>query len=567
MTIKIKTKTTPINRQLFAASLFGAATWALWPEAGDVWPKQFFFGVSAFGTFVGFAGGLDAIVKDYQLRRNIEQSEQVSDDHGSSDESTWEDILKQHMDDPNSGNLLGLYKGQLPIFAPPKAPFSLIEMPPGAGKTSCYVVGSVLHQAKLGKSIFVADPKQELGPMLIPALRDLGIECWAIDPTGNYADSIGTIELNPYQLLLDAVYADDDSRLDAIKFASDYATLHLPGRPDDKNSYFTRGSQRAIALQILIDALIDPVNCIPTGTYIGLNDPRGFIERLQFVRNNLDIGDPNDPLIIHVKSEAANFLHRAAKNEENFASFLEGATQRLIPFSPGGRLGGYGRTSMHNIAELRERQVALFSMTPLSHIREFSPKTSLLIDNLIAACKRHPTGHLVHIVAEEALNYRFNDLASNLEVMRGLGMTMDIYIQSFAGLERQYGKETAAAIESYCDVRVYAGLNSYARAKHVSDMLSETTLRKQDYAYQAEANEIRISSGEFGRHFRKTNEILAQERGKAWVFVRGMQPMELTMAHFSQVSPWRDWVRPSPGESAPVHGEPYFHIEYKEETD
>lgn len=562
MAIEIQTKAAPINRQLFVASLFGAATWVLWPDAGDVWPKQFFFVASALGAVIGFSGGLKLLVQDYNLRRKLKLSERVSHDHGSSHESDWEDVLRQRMDDPNSGNLLGLHDGTLPVFSPANAPFSLIEMPPGVGKTTCYVVGSILHQAKLGKSICVADPKQELAPMLIPALRELGIECWAINPTGAYKDIVGAVELNPYQSLIDAAYADDDAKLDAVKYAHDFANLHLPDRPDEKNPYFSQGSRRAIAIEILGNAIIDPANCNPTGTFLGLNDPRRFLKRLNFIRHDLDTVQDNDPVIAHLKSEAANLLHRAAKNEENFSSFLEGATQRLISFSPGGRLGGYGRAAIHNIAELRERQIALFIMTPLSHIREFSPFISLLNENLIAACKRHPSGHPVHIVAEEALNYRFNDLASNLEVMRGLGVNMDIYIQSFAGLERQYGKETAAAIESYSDVRVYAGLNSYARAKHVSDMLSETTLRKQDYSYQAELKEIGVSSKEIARYLRNPDEILAQERRRAWVFVRGMRPMELTMAHYGQVSPWRDWVSDSPTEGPALRDEPLFHIDY-----
>ena len=562
MSIEIRTQDSRINCQLFVAGLFGLGAWVLWPDHWGEWPQNMLCGVAAFVCVIGIAGGTRAMVRDYRLRQSFELSQSVSNDHGSSHESEWEDVVAQRMDDPNSGNLLGVHGGALPVFTPSKAPFSLIEMPPGIGKTTCYVVGSILHQAKLGRSICVADPKQELGPMLIPALQELGIECWAINPTGAYADTVGAVELNPYQAMLDAISSEDEIRLDAVKYAHDFAGLHLPERPDEKNPYFTQGSRRAIAIEILGNAVLDPANCNPTGTFLGLNDPHRFLGRLCSIKYDLDTGHDDDPLIAHLKSEAANLLHRAFKNEENFSSFLEGATQRLISFSPCGRLGGYGRTAIHNIGELRERQVALFIMAPLSHIREFSPFISLLNENLIAACKRHPTGHPVHIVAEEALNYRFNDLAGNMEVMRGLGVSMDIYVQSFAGLERQYGRETAAAIESYSDVRVYAGLNSYARAKHVSDMLSETTLRKQDYSYQAELKEIGVSSKELGRHLRKPDEILAQERGKAWVFVRGMRPMELTMVHYGQVSPWRDWVRDNPIEGTALRDEPLFHIDY-----
>jgi len=561
MPIEIGTSSGPINSQFLLGSVFGVATWALWPETGDTWPHYFFFGIACFGATASFMGGVNLLVQDYRMRCDIILSEQVSDDHGSAHQGTWEDVMERGMHKPENGNLLGLFEGKFPVFSPPKTPFSLIEMPPGVGKTTCYVVGSILHKAKQGYSLCIADVKQELGPMLIPALRDMGIECWAVNPTGEYIEQTGNVELNPYQSLLDAVHAEDDRRLDAVKIATDYTNLHLPERPDEKNPYFGQGSRRTLAIEILGNALIDPANCTPTGTYLGLNDPQRLIKRLVYIKDTLETGHENDPIVAHLKSEAANLLHRAAKNEENFSAFLEGATQRLISFSPGGRLGNYGRAAIQNIADLRERQIVLFIMTPLSHIREFSSLISLLNDNLLSACKANPTGHRVHIVAEEALNYHFNNLASNMELMRGLGVSMDIYIQSFAGLQRQYDKD-AAAIESYADIKIYAGSNSHARSKFISDMLSETTLRKQDFSYQSEIKQIGISSRELARKLRQPDEVRTQERGKAWVFQSGMHPMELSMVHYGQVSPWRDWVGDNPIEGKALREKPLFHIHY-----
>jgi len=96
----------------------------------------------------------------------------------------------------------------------------------------------------------------------------------------------------------------------------------------------------------------------------------------------------------------------------------------------------------------------------------------------------------MRIVGEEALNFRFHDLVADLETMRRLNVTADFYIQSFAGLERHYGKEAAAAIESYADIRVYGGLNSFVHAKHVSDQLAEETIRKQEASYRSSFDEL-----------------------------------------------------------------------------
>ena len=40
--------------------------------------------------------------------------------------------------------------------------------------------------------------------------------------------------------------------------------------------------------------------------------------------------------------------------------------------------------------------------------------------------------------------------------------------------------------------------------------------------------------------------------------------MKLTMAHYGQISPWRDWVGDNPIEGTRLRGEKLFHIHYLE---
>src|SRR5690606_17145243 len=59
-------------------------------------------------------------------------------------------------------------------------------------------------------------------------------------------------------------------------------------------------------------------------------------------------------------------------------------------------------------------------------------------------------------------------------------------------------------------------------------------------------------------------EILAMPRNEAWVFVRGMRPMRLTMVDYGRVAPWRDEVAANPLEGSALRGEPAFSIRYGE---
>ena len=564
MSVIVRPRRRPVNRLILAGLAASGTVWELWPTSDSAWQTVACAGMAALVAVVCLVRALRELIEDYRLRAAYAASQHVTDDYGSARQANWREIVGAGMNHPASGNYLGLFQGTAPVFAPPRTPFSLIEMPPGAGKTVNCVIGSILHRARLGASIVVADPKLELGVMLGPQLRAQGYEVWFANPTHGFEALCGDIELNPYQSLIDSTHAPDGRRHDAPKYAADIAEQHYPTDKSERNPYFSHGSRRTILTASLYLALVDPGHCTPTDVYRLLADPRRIRGTLGKVRDSLEGRRKDDPLIDFLRGEAANLLDRAEHNEENFGAFLEGATQRLLPFNQAGRVAHYGRAAIRNIAELRERQVILFIMTPLSHLRDLGAFISLLNHTIIEACKTSPTGRPLHIVAEEALNYQFTNLVSDLETLRGLGVTADFYIQSFHGLIRRYGREAAMAIEAYADVKMYAGLNSFDRARFVSEMLAEETIRKQDYSYQTVLQSFGVSSRELGRRLMMPNEILAMPRHLAWTFVRGMNPMLLDMTHYGAVAPWRDWVGANPIEGPALRAAPRFTIHYPE---
>jgi type IV secretory pathway TraG/TraD family ATPase VirD4 len=563
--IRPKIRSGPVNRTMFMAVSAGALAWVLFQR--DLgWEAALIGGFCALVSLSSAISGIGMVVRDVRLRRNLSKAAGITDNYGTAQPASAVDIDQAGLRDPMRGDLLGLDEAGKAVFSPEKAPFGLFEMPPGVGKTVCYVIPSILNRAMRGQSVLVTDVKNDLAYMLAPQLRALGFEVWCINPTGAHPTRCGNVELHPYQGLLDSVFADDDRRRDAVKIANDYATLHYPKGADTKNPYFEFGSRRAGSFVTLMLALTDPGRVTPTDVVHAMSDPDRMNGLLRDAAYKLEPLYSDDGLANHLKNEARNLIHRAKVNEENFGSFLEGYTQRLISFSSAGRLGYLGRNAVKSIEEMRERQIIAFVMTPPGHLREFSDFISLVNHNLLAACKDHPAGHPVHIVGEEALNYRFNDLTSSLELMRQLRLTADFYIQSFSGLVKQHGREVAEAIESYSDVRVYAGLNSYARAKYVSDLLSEATLKKQDYSLRSEISDLAFSDGEIGRPLMKTNEVLAMPRDRAWVFLRGLRPVYARMLHYGQVAPWCDWVGESPITNDRLPRAPIINIDYSRRT-
>ena len=559
----IRPKIGPVNRPMIMAGVLAVGAYTLWPNAGSPWEFHTMPIAMLMGTTSMTITGIKRLIRDFELRRNLAVTKRVTCDHGSARQATAAERTKARMDS-HQGDLLGLDDDGNPVFSPADAVVKLVDMGPGIGKTSCLVINSIFNQALNGKSVLVFDPKCELAVMLTKGLQSLGVEVWWSNPTGQYLKFTGDVELNPYQALLDAVYAEDSRRKDAPGIAADYAATHYPAESDTQNPYFNFGSRRVIGFSALSEAIINPAGCTPTAVYNLVADPSAFIKRLKFVASKLEGLNPDDTLISYLKTEARGLLTLAKTNDENLGAFLEGASQRLLPYSPAGHLGHYGTKATHSISEMRDRRIVNFVITCLSHMREFAAQNALSNHNVIAACKAKPDGHPLHICAEEALNFKIPELASSIETLRGLGVTIDIFIQSFAGLEKVYGKDTAQAIESMADVRMYAGTNSGQRAKYLSDMLSDTTVRKSDYSYATALQDINVANGEIARPLQKTNEILATERGRAWLFVRGMNPMSVRLVPYSNVHPFRDLVGNSPLTGTRLYGETLVTINYPE---
>lgn len=564
MSVRIRPRTGPINSTAIMAAVFGAIAWWAKPAADDWWQWWAIWALFSIGAMAAATSTIAAMVRDYRLRWNIALSERVSDDHGSARQATAAEIAARDMHNPANGDLLGLDNRGNPIFTPAGSVFGLFIASPGFGKTVCWVIESILNRAMRGYSLLIPDPKCTLAFMLAPILRELGFEVWCINPGRQYLDKAGEVELNPYQGLVDALYSGDERRKDAFRIAADYGAIHYPLNSDEKNPYFAHGSRRQHAAVTLTQALLDPARCTPTDVQVPLASRAKFL-KLMSRAVNLENIDPDDLIVETIKAEARNQLSIAKTLVENHAAFMEGMAQRLQSFSPAGWLGGYGRGATHNIADIRKRQIIVFIMPPLTHQREFADLVSLFNHNVFAACKANPSGHPVHIVGEEALNYNWgDDLPSNLETLRELRVTADFYVQSYPGLVKRFGREAASAIMSYCDVRAFGGING-EEARMLSEMLADTTIRKQDFSYSAEAKDISVSSKELGRRLQTPDEVLSMEKNTAWTFVRGMRPIHLRMIHYGQVKPWCDWVGPNPISGRRLPSDPLFEIHYPKE--
>lgn len=560
--VKARIPRPPVNRAMIAACGLFTLSYVSWPGLGGDGLQIGFSVLSAGLSAVLIGRSIKALRRDYRQRLAVAISELPSDDYGSARQSTREECAARGMNSHEHGELFGLDDNGNPVWRPRNAFMTLVTIPPGGGKTIYFVIGSILHRAMLGYSVVVPDVKADLAPMLVRWLRLLGKEVWCINPANLHLDRTGNVEVGLYQPIIDAVYGEKDQRKLAMKLAADYAALHHPMTNEEKNPYFAYGSKRVIVVAILLCCYLDPADCTPTAVYRLLADPAPFLALCRKIQKFQNVAG-DDTVLEDLKREARNLLHRAAKNEENFASFLEGASQKFLSFAPSGMLGDYGAGAIHSLSSIRDRQIIVFVMTPLSAMREFADTISLINHAIVSAVKAKPDGHPLHIVGEEALQYRFADLVSDLETLRQFRVTIDLYIQSQAGLERHYGKTAAAAINAYADIRIYASLNDLTEAKHVSAMLSNATIQRQDISYQDTVKDVGIAGREIARPMMTPDEVLSSmPKNSAWMFVNGMHPKRLTMLSYAQVAPFNQWVDPSPITGTRLHAKTVLTVNY-----
>lgn len=155
MAVLIRPKPGPVNRALFGSAAFLTLSYATAPAGGN-WEQYTFCAGCALAGIVLLARGAAGVVRDYRLRRNIAISQSVSSDHGSAREANAAEREAAGMNVPS--DLLGLDRKGIAVWRPRRMPFSLVEMPPGVGKTISYVMPWIITRATGGYSLVIAEP-------------------------------------------------------------------------------------------------------------------------------------------------------------------------------------------------------------------------------------------------------------------------------------------------------------------------------------------------------------------------------------------------------------------------
>lgn len=460
--------------------------------------------------------------------------------------------------DPNVGELICLKDGV--GIHDPTSEHVLYISPSGGGKTTCGVIGTIFHTAKLGYSQLITDCKPEIAYIVKDALeKEIGCRVALNNPS--QLPGLPHHDCNPLQLLIDD-YATPEGRKNMLHDAENIA-LQLRPEPEEKgkDNEWVRIGMRDILVSVSCGlAAITPQGCT-------LAKMRRIIARQdELLRFLKALATRDDILSGDLADKALDLLSSYENTDEHFEYYRKGALNALSPYAASGQLGHIGASHDYAYEDLRDDSqppLIVINVCPLEHLEVFKSYFGLMNYTCFQTLKRSPQGRKVAMVLDEFTNFKV-DLASNLTALRALNVRCFLYAQSESEIARAYGEKMLATIKDQCRVKVYFGIKDPAVAKTLSDMIGPETINAESYNF---ANKMlglgkgNQTIGKAGRPLLYPSEIIALDRSQMIAFIDNKIVLGEKIT-YAEVWPWCDWAAPNPLEGGKLTGRIKLRLKY-----
>lgn len=534
-----------INNRLMTAALLGsAAAWAAAPDGGGWNLAAWTFGVLGSGQGIV---GLKGIAKDFAMRKKIHEMSTKGSGAHTARWATEDEMQEAGMFD-GIGRPLGITESGRAFFEPHKLrPVHSKTMgTSGAGKTIGAIVPAIMHLAFSSQrpSLIVPVLKGELVAQCAPPLIAAGLEVWVVDD----------MNTTPFQktalnILEPIVSAASLRSPDAASLARNFALMLEPEPPGDgKNKFFRDGNRDCIRLATEAMARMAPEECTPSAVHQVLGDSELFAELQE---KAIEAGGG-------LATAAGRLQDLKEEHPQHYTDFRTTALQKLEIYEEGGLLDGAGAGAVRRYEEVRERQIIVFLVSSLQHMKDLKVHTMLHVSNFLHVCKR--PGHAVTLIIDEFTNLPIQTLSEDLTIIRGFGSRVILAGQAESEVERQFSPNLARTIDGLMSIRQIMGVTRFDEAKRVS----EATGRGAFAATSLQGGEGRISESlsDSGRPLLTPDEVLSLPREKQVVFCEGMRPILANKLSQNQIEPMCSDLAANPLEGGKLRADPVVRVEY-----
>lgn len=450
--------------------------------------------------------------------------------------------------------------------------------PSGTGKGIGVVQPTILS---IRDSKTVICFKGENTAVLARPLRERGERVRIVNIGDMWPDILGPSDAYNPMTILAQNYLRPGGLLDVSEDCFEVALQLYPDPPNGpgENKYFYDGSRAKINFALQTAILIN-------GTQAGMSDVMLLLGRAELLRHAqwaagrlkyedgstaemplhdqpwAELHDPEDVenYIVYYKAmavEVADILE--AEDSKSAEAFLKGAQEALRPFNPTTRAHKKINRSTFSFSDQKEGDAptTVFLVVDASKINAQMPVLSLLLWCMCQEIKRHPNKtRPVYLIADEATNYKIDDLGSLVTWGRGYGLHIHLIFQSFSAFTRQYGKDVLSTVLSECEILQFlAGQREPDTLEMIEKLLAEQSIIASSHkgslgrgaAFGVDGFDYR----EEGRALMTRDEI--RRTDKTILVIRKNKPVLTDLPPIAAIEPFRSQI-----DINPFHGKPFL---------
>ncbi len=411
-----------------------------------------------------------------------------------------------------------------------KAVHTAVFAPTGVGKGVSLVIP---HLLTCPDSCVVIDPKSENSKLTADhRRREFGHRAVLLDPFQVSSQTPDTF--NP----LDAIDATSRTALDDCRALAEALVVRTG---EEKERHWDDSAEAWIAAMIALTVVY----------------AEGEDRSLQAVRSLLTNPVKMQQAIeLMCKSDAwegmlARMGHQLAHFKDKELSSVLTTANRHLRFLDTLAVAASTKASSFDLSGLRDGKMTVYLILPPEYLRTQSALLRMWISSLLRACVRNglQEANKVHFVLDEAASLgRMEALEDAVDKYRGYGVRLQFFYQSLGQLKQTWRDGMDQSLLSNTS-QVFFGVNDYATAEHVSNLLGEATIivdsggsnrgnSQQSTAgaqYSRSHGENSSTSRNWQQHARKLlqpSEVIALDPRMAVTFTPGMRPIRTRLVRY-----------------------------------
>jgi type IV secretion system protein VirD4 len=336
--------------------------------------------------------------------------------------------------------------------------------PPGAGKTTKYIIPNVLQLD--GCSMLITDPSGEIWTRTSGSLRARGFDVKVLD----LSDPSRSVGYNPMAKVADQMQS---AELAKVLVASS------PGSHGDDAGFWNQGAES------ILDSLVQTL-CSPD-YFAAHPEYRNLHNVLHLVQNFGSDGRNLDRFIIAHGPESAHRLWTGimSGSEKVTRIYVSAATNALKMLGTPALASVMSRDEI-DFRAFRARKTALFVIAPSSKIENYSFALNLLHTQAFSAWMDRipgPKDLPVYVMADEFGHSAIPNFAATVTTIRKYKVSVSMVLQAISQLNLRYGDNAATTIlEGGAGTRMVYGGADVVTTAWVEQMAGKMKYREYDEA-------------------------------------------------------------------------------------